>query len=138
MAKPQTRLFRDQFKNFIRDAKFQHVRWVCRVAAVAHRTAYQHTPIDTSRAMSGWTAEIGSPFTGEPNYTAGSRGSTMAEAIQINENNISETAKAYTFGQKIYIRNNVHYIETLESGSSRQAPGGMMKFALDAAKREMA
>jgi hypothetical protein len=137
MAHPKTRGFRDQLQNYVRDAKIQHVRWVKRVAAAAHRAAYQHTPIDTSRAMSGWVATLDKPFMGEPDYTAGSKGSTFAEAVQINEGNIAEIAKSYAFGKSIYIRNNVHYIETLEGGSSRQAPGGMMKFALDAADREM-
>lgn len=137
MANPKTRGFRDQLRNYVRDAKLQHVRWVKRVAAAAHRAAYKHTPIDTSRAMSGWVARLDAPFEGEPNYTAGSKGSTFAEAVQINESNIAEIAQAYVFGKSIYIRNNVHYIETLEAGSSRQAPGGMMKFALDAAEREM-
>lgn len=137
MAHPKMRGFRDQLKNYVRDAKLQHVRWVKRVAAAAHRAAYQHTPIDTSRAMSGWVAKLDKPFLGEPKYTAGSKGSTFSEAVQINERNIAEIAQAYAFGKKIVIRNNVHYIETLEGGSSRQAPGGMMKFALDAAEREM-
>ena len=138
MANPKTRGFRDQLRNYVRDAKLQHVRWVKRVAAAVHRAAYQHTPIDTSRAMSGWVAKIGQPFMGEPNYTAGSKGSTFAEAVQLNESNIAEVAQAYAFGQKIYIRNNVHYIEILDSGNgSRQAPNGMMPFALDAAEQEM-
>ena len=137
MASSKTRGFRDQLRNYVRDAKLQHVLWVKRVAAAAHRAAYQHTPIDTSRAMSGWVAKLDKPFMGEPMYTAGSKGSTFAEAVQINESNIAEIAQAYAFGKKIFIRNNVHYIEKLEAGSSRQAPGGMMKFALDAADREM-
>jgi hypothetical protein len=137
MARPKNTVFRNQLKGYIQDAKLQHVRWVKKVAAAAHRAAYRHTPIDTSRAMSGWVATIDTPFMGEPNYTAGSKGSTFAEAIQLNESNIAEIAQAYTFGKSIVIRNNVYYIETLESGSSRQAPGGMMSFALDAAEREM-
>lgn len=137
MAANSARAFRNELNNFIRDVKFQHVSWVKRVAAAAHRAAYRHTPIDTSRARSGWTASLDSPFMGEPDYTAGSKGSTAAEAIQINEGNIRQTASAYTFGRKLFVRNNVPYIQTLEGGSSRQAPGGMMSFAIDAADQEM-
>ena len=138
MAVSRNRAFRGQLKGFIEDARRQHMNWVKRVAAAAHRAAYQHTPIDTSRAMSGWVAQIGDPFMGEPNYTAGSKGSTLAEAIHLNESNIEEVARAYRFGQRIFIRNNVHYIEILDSGKgSTQAPNGMMPFALDAADREM-
>ncbi len=137
MARQTIRLFRDQLRNFTRDVRLQHTLWVKRVAAAAHRAAYQHTPIDTSRAMSGWVAQINSPALIEPDYTAGSKGSTRAEAIQINEGNIAAVAAAYRFAQMIFIRNNVHYIETLEGGSSTQAPGGMMSFAVDAALQEM-
>ena len=61
MARQTIRLFRDQLRNFTRDVRLQHTLWVKRVAAAAHRAAYQHTPIDTSRAMSGWVAQINSP-----------------------------------------------------------------------------
>lgn len=141
MASGTVRAFRDQLNNYVRDVRFSHVQWVRRVAAAAHRAAYRHTPIDTSRAMSGWTASVGTPFKGEPKYTAGSKGSTMSEAVQINEGNIKETAEAYKFGKKYYIRNNVEYIEKLEAGpgggGSPQAPNGMMSFAIDAALQEM-
>jgi hypothetical protein len=137
MATPSQRAFRAQLDAFVEHAKTQHVGWVRKVAEAAHRAAYTHTPIDTSRAMSGWTASVDSAFLGEPKFTAGSKGSTLAEAIQINEANIKETAQSYTFGRKLYVRNNVPYIETLDGGSSKQAPAGMMPFALDAAKQEM-
>jgi hypothetical protein len=138
MATPSQRAFRAQLGVFVEHVKDQHVKWVRKVAESAHRAAYTHTPIDTSRAMSGWTASVDSAFLGEPKFTAGSKGSTLAEAIQINETNIKETAEAYRFGKKLYIRNNVPYIEILDSGDgSRQAPKGMMPFALDAAKQEM-
>ena len=103
------------------------------------RFVHQFTqPPSSASARSGWTASLDSPFMGEPDYTAGSRGSTAAEAIQINEGNIRSTADAYTFGRKLFIRNNVPYIVILEEGGSpRQAPGGMMSFAIDAALQEM-
>jgi hypothetical protein len=138
MAATRNRAFRQQLKAYVEDAKSQHRRWVLRVAEAAQRAAYEHTPIDTSRAMSGWVAQVDSPFLGEPQYTAGSKGSTFAEAVHLNESNISDVARDYRFAQKIYIRNNVPYIEILNSGEgSRQAPNGMMPFALDAAYREM-
>ncbi len=136
-AKPNTRFFRDQLRNFILDARLEHTRWCLKVAEAAQRAAYEHTPIDTSRAMSGWTSQVGKPFLREPDFTPGAKGSTRAEAMQLNEQNIKETAASYKFGRKIFIRNNVPYIESLEDGSSKQAPSGMMEFALAAAEREM-
>lgn len=132
-----TKGFADQLKSFNRDIKHQHTSLVKRVAAEAQRAAYTHTRIDTSRLMSGWTSSVDVPFQGEPKYTAGSKGSTMAEAVQLNESNIEATAKVYTFGRKVFIRNNVPYAVIRETGTASQPPDGMMAFALEAARREM-
>lgn len=129
--------FQNQLGNFVTDVKKSHVKFVLRVAEAAHREAYVVTPIDTSRAMSGWVASVNVPFLEEPNHTPGSKGSTRAEAYRINEESIKTAADVYRFGDTLYIRNNVPYIEVLEGGSSKQAPNGMMTFALLAAADEM-
>ncbi len=132
------RQFRQQLMAFVTDVKAEHVKLVQRVARAAHETAFKMTPIDTSRAMSGWVSQLNSPFMGEPTYVPGTRGSTLGEAVNINLTNIREVHGAYRFGDTWIIRNNVPYIELLEQGHSRiQAPGGMMSFALQAATREM-
>jgi hypothetical protein len=130
--------FRAQLMAFTDHVKKKHVNLVTRVARAAHTTAFQMTPIDTSRAMSGWVSQLNSPFMGEPKYVPGFQGSTLGEAVAINLNNIKEVHGAYRFGDKWIIRNNVPYIELLEDGHSRtQAPAGMMSFAIQAAVREM-
>jgi hypothetical protein len=130
--------FRKQLGNFEADVKKKHVKFVLRVAEATHREAYLVTPIDTSRAMSGWVASVNVPFLNEPNHTPGSKGSTRAEAWRINEESIRVAAEAYKFGNTLHIRNNVPYIEILEGGGSpKQAPNGMMALALLAANAEM-
>lgn len=130
--------FKSQLENFVRDIKFEHVQWVKKIAEAAHTAAYQHTPIDTSRAMSGWVQTVDVPFDGEPDYAPGSKGSTIAEAVKLNQQSIREAGARYKFGHVLIIRNNVPYIEILESGEgSPQAPSGMMRFAIDAAIAEM-
>lgn len=132
------RAFKDQIGNFQRDIKFEHAQWVLAIAEAAHTAAYRHTPIDTSRAMSGWVQTVDKPFSGEPKYTAGSKGSTIAEAVKLNHQSMQDARAKYKFGKDVHIRNNVPYIEILESGEgSPQAPNGMMRFALDAAAYEM-
>ena len=130
-----TKAFREQLGKFSKTVRTKHAALVTRVARAAHETAFQMTPIDTSRAMSGWVSQVDVPFMGEPVYTPGSRGSTLGEAVALNMININDTAAQYKFGQDWIIRNNVPYIELLEAGHSRQAPAGMMSFALQAARR---
>ena len=130
-----TKAFREQLGKFSKTVRTKHAALVTRVARAAHETAFQMTPIDTSRAMSGWVSQVDVPFMGEPVYTPGSRGSTLGEAVALNMTNINDTAAQYKFGQDWIIRNNVPYIELLEAGHSRQAPAGMMSFALQAARR---
>ena len=130
-----TKAFREQLGKFSKTVRTKHAALVTRVARAAHKTAFQMTPIDTSRAMSGWVSQVDVPFMGEPVYTPGSRGSTLGEAVALNMININDTAAQYKFGQDWIIRNNVPYIELLEAGHSRQAPAGMMSFALQAARR---
>jgi hypothetical protein len=131
-----TKAFREQLGKFNTTVRKKHVALVTRVARAAHETAFQMTPIDTSRAMSGWVSQVNVPFMEEPVYTPGSKGSTLGEAVALNMTNINDTAAQYKFGQDWIIRNNVPYIELLEAGhSQRQAPAGMMSFALQAANR---
>ena len=134
-----TKTFREQLSKFNTAVRKKHVALVVRVARAAHETAFQMTPIDTSRAMSGWVSQVNVPFMGEPAYPPGSRGSTLGEAVALNMTNINDTAAQYKFGQDWIIRNNVPYIEILEAGpsggGSPQAPAGMMSFALQAANR---
>lgn len=127
--------FRQQLTAFNDKVKKKHVALVIKVARAAHETAFLMTPIDTSRAMSGWVSQVNVPYMGEPTYTPGSRGSTLGEAVALNLQNIKDTAATYKFGQDWIIRNNVPYIVTLEDGHSKQAPAGMMSFAVEAAKR---
>ena len=62
----------------------------------------------------------------------------MAEAVKLNHESMKDAASKMRFGHDIHIRNNVPYIEILESGNgSEQAPKGMMRFAIDAGIAEM-
>jgi 3-mercaptopyruvate sulfurtransferase SseA len=132
------RQFRSQLMAMAKGVKEDHVKMVTRVAEVAHTTAYSTTPIDTGRAMSGWTGRVNERFEGEPGHTPGSRGSTLGEAVSLNMRNIQETKAAYKFGDSWYIRNNVPYIVALEEGHSRtQAPNGMMSFVIQAIDHEI-
>jgi hypothetical protein len=75
------------------------------------------TPVDTGRAKGNWQCTIGSPANGE------------------NEQSDPEGAMRATVpneaGAKVYLTNNLPYIQKLEYGHSTQAPSGMVRISID-------
>jgi hypothetical protein len=129
--------FNSQLKAFAKDVRDRHANKVKRTATAVQRAAYQSTPIDTSRAMSGWRSQVNAPYTGQVSYVPGFRGSTMGEAYASNEANIQDVSVSYKFGQSVYVTNNVPYILILDEGGINRAPAGMSSLALQAGLREM-
>lgn len=92
---------------------------------IADTVAVLGTPVDTGRARGNWIASIGSPQRGIKNPDKSGR-ATIALAQTV--------AKGYRVGGNgIFSTNNVAYILKLENGSSKQAPNGMAKLAIQAA-----
>jgi hypothetical protein len=75
------------------------------------------TPVDTGRAKGNWQCTIGTPANGE-NQLADSEGAMIA--VVPNE-----------AGSKVYLTNNLPYIQKLEYGHSTQAPSGMVRISID-------
>jgi hypothetical protein len=75
------------------------------------------TPVDTGRAKGNWQCTIGTPASGE-NQLADSEGAMIATVP--NE-----------AGSKVYLTNNLPYIQRLEYGHSTQAPSGMVRTSID-------
>jgi len=99
----------------------------------------ERTPIDTGRSRANWNISFGKePPSDEEKYepfgdvrkskTKGKAGkSTMASKV------IKQKIEGFDFDltdEYIIIYNNVHYIEYLENGHSRQAPAGMVAVTL--------
>lgn len=78
------------------------------------------TPAKTGRARGNWQASIGRGATGEVSVVNKRAG--QAKAI-LNVNQKASVA----VGDLYYLTNNVPYIERLEYGWSKQAPGGMVR-----------
>lgn len=90
------------------------------------------TPVDEGRARSNWTVGLGGP-PDEGNFPAfvpGEDGSTAAAntnaAIAAGE----AAMRDRDIEQAIYITNEVPYIESLNDGSSAQAPAGFVQRAV--------
>ena len=78
------------------------------------------TPADTGRARGNWQASVGRGATGD--VSVGSVRSGEAKAIA----EVNQTVSA-AVGDLYYLTNNLPYIERLEFGHSKQAPGGMVR-----------
>ena len=78
------------------------------------------TPADTGRARGNWQASVGRGATGVVSVV--DRRSGEAKAIA----DVDQTVRV-AVGDLYYLTNNLPYIERLEYGWSKQAPGGMVR-----------
>lgn len=99
-------------------------RFVKRVSFQVLKGVIFRTPVDTGRARGGWLVTVGSPTKDESDQGTDRTGNTtLAKGTAV-------IASAKEF-KKIFIDNNVNYIEFLEDGSSAQAPAGIVGPTLD-------
>lgn len=101
---------------------------VKRAAVVADQVVVVATPVDTGRARGGWQVAIDRPATG-PTSDDKDGNDTIARARSIIE------GFSIRLHGAIHITNNVSYIQDLENGTSAQAPQGMTRQAVLAARR---
>lgn len=99
------------------------------------------SPVDTGRFRGSWNISINSPnlsvlpeiFTKSPI----SAGSPLTDQ-QARGWNLEGVLSGITFGQTIYITNNLPYAVALENGWSKQAPHGVMRVTFERVKRDVA
>lgn len=77
------------------------------------------TPVDTGRAKGNWQCTIGSPASGDT--------TRLGESGSLSE--VLETTPREA-GEKVYLTNNLPYIQKLEYGHSTQAPSGMVRVSI--------
>lgn len=90
-----------------------------------------NTPVDTGWARANWVPSLGTPFTGnsEP-QSRRPRASQVAQAAARQSTGLSEVL-AYTLAvDRVFISNNVPYIQLLNDGSSAQAPAMFVQDAI--------
>jgi hypothetical protein len=104
------------------------------VAMTVHENLVYGTPVDTGLARSNWLMSIGKSRTDViPQYSYGNflGISETKNAVQAITQAIT-ALQSHKPGQDIYDTNNVHYIETLGRGHSRQASAGWIPLAIQA------
>ena len=110
--------WRDTF-NPIRDKTLRRLGDVQRrVALDAFGRVVRRTPVDTGRARGSWGVAVGQPRPG-PHDREDSTGSEVNREAQ----NVIATLN---LGDRVFLVSNLVYMPPLESGSSRQAPAGMV------------
>lgn len=89
------------------------------------------TPVDTTKAVSNWQVTLDAPAATERDaYYPGVQGDTHAASAQAMLYAGNQVLSEKQPGQKVYITNNVDYIENLNNGSSKQAPAGFVERSL--------
>lgn len=76
------------------------------------------TPVDTGRARGAWTTGVGTEPAASPERLDTGGSAATSEVI-------SKTPQGA--GQEVFMINSLPYIESLENGSSQQAPSGMVR-----------
>lgn len=84
------------------------------------------TPVDTGRAKGNWQCSVNSPITSEIERDDGSKSQSLSSSKAYSDV-VSTVPRA---GNVVWLSNNVPYIRKLEYGSSNQAPGGMVRIAI--------
>ena len=80
------------------------------------------SPVDTGRFKGNWQPSVGAPVAGELELLDPSGGTVTAK--------VSGFVEGVEAGDVIYMVNNLPYAESLEDGSSQQAPNGMVKLTV--------
>ena len=118
-------------------------RTVRSVALAVHQTAVLATPVDTGRSRSAWFASFGAPILrsneNPPVDQSANRGARQSQATRVALEQGLPVLASWRIGSgEIFISNGVPYIGELDRGSSRQAPHGMSKIAVQAGRRVLA
>ena len=102
-------------------------RSVRKITLDVHANLVEHTPVDTGWARANWVPRTGVPLqapVGQP----GSGG--VAAAAAASSTGIAKVLSYALTQGKVFVTNNVPYIERLNNGYSRQEPAGFVQRAI--------
>lgn len=97
-------------------------------------TMIDHTPVDTTNAVSNWRVSTGVPLTTiiKPLVPGSVKGSGAQAARNIAKTRAAGRLQGARSVKNVYITNNVPYISVLEYGDSKHRPNGMVAKGLQA------
>lgn len=90
-----------------------------KISMEAFRRIIMKSPVDTGRFRANWGCSIGQPYIGTSDATDKNGGAAMTNA--------GTTVTGWNAQGSAFLCNNLPYSLALEYGSSKQAPGGMVR-----------
>ncbi|MHB0806009.1 HK97 gp10 family phage protein [Stutzerimonas nitrititolerans] len=110
--------FSDDVRRFSAKAAEAHDK-IARTAALELFTGViRSTPVDTGRARGNWQTSVGQPTPNEIERDDKSGAQVIGEV---------QARTPERAGQEVFLTNNLPYIYSLEYGSSKKAPEGMVR-----------
>jgi hypothetical protein len=107
---------------------------VASVAELVKAPSEGGTPVDTGWARANWLPSIGNPIT----VPAGSRAAVTAGPQASGVAEVASQKPEALIGKRVFIQNNVPYIQPLNFGHSKQAPSGFIQLAIGRALERVA
>ena len=103
-------------------------------AFALYSSIVKKTPVDTGRARGNWNVSVGSPDTSVDDPSGypkpRKKGEKVVKKVVKLKYKNSASLPEPKGNESIFISNNLPYITTLEYGSSKQAPNGMVGVTL--------
>ncbi len=115
--------FNREIDEFAKSIPNEAITMQRKIVLEALRRLVMKTPVETGRARGGWQATIGSQAKGQIDTLDKDGLETITRGLAA-----LSSLKPY---QVVWITNNVDYIEFLETGSSKQAPAGMLVITVE-------
>jgi len=110
--------FSGDIGKFAKDAQEAHDKITRAATLELFSSVIKSTPVDTGRARGNWQTAVGTPIEGEIDRIDQGGSAAIAEV---------QAKTPEGAGQETFMTNNLPYIDSLENGSSKQAPAGMVR-----------
>jgi hypothetical protein len=112
---------------------------VTEYACALHKQILLTTPVLTGKARANWQLSIKNGVEQQFDKVAGV-GATSDPLTGDEESDIDtfrQVMRSFPLGEKVYIRNNLPYINGLDQGTSQKAPQGIVDVAIFASLEEV-
>ncbi|MEH6565561.1 MAG: HK97 gp10 family phage protein [Halopseudomonas sp.] len=110
--------FSGDIGKFARDTQEAHDKITRAATLELFSSVVKATPVDSGRARGNWQTSVGTPIEGEIERLDQGGTAAIAEV---------QAKTPPGAGQETFMTNNLPYIDSLENGSSQQAPAGMVR-----------
>ena len=110
--------FSDDVRRFSVKTAEAHDKIARTAALELFSSVIRSTPVDTGRARGNWQTSVGQPTPNEIDRDDKSGAQALTEV---------QAKTPEGAGQEVFLTNNLPYIYSLEFGSSKQAPAGMVR-----------